>query len=64
MNIARNMEFIFVGALVVAATTCYALAAPAPAAHVQAQAASQEKIQVVRVVAKRLSAQEKAKLAA
>ena len=65
MSIAKNMEFIFVGALLVAAGTGLAVAAPAPAASkpVVASAQVKAKIPTVYVVGKRLTAEQKAKLA-
>lgn len=70
MNIAKNMEAIFVAAIVVASATSFATAAvPAlhtatPAAPVAAVAAKADtsKMQVVTVSAKRLTAAEKAAL--
>jgi hypothetical protein len=68
MNIAKNMEIIFVAATVLAAATSFATAAGtadttvariAPAAKV---AVSTAKMQVVTVTAKRLTAAEKAAL--
>jgi hypothetical protein len=75
MNIAKNMEAIFVAAIVVASATTFATAAvpatrafapiatrvAAPAAAVVAKADTSA-MQVVTVTAKRLSAAEKAAL--
>ena len=68
MNIAKNMEIIFVAATVLAAATTYATAA-APAdfvAPVSVPSAkvvvAQVKMPVVTVTAKRLTAAEKAAL--
>ena len=67
MNIAKNMEAIFVAAIVIASATTFATAAvpayavsAAPAA-VTAKAGA-GKMQVVTVTAKRLTATEKAAL--
>jgi hypothetical protein len=65
MNIAKNMEIIFVAAAVIAAATSYATASgvatvvAAPAAKV---AVADIKMPVVTVTAKRLTAAEKAAL--
>jgi hypothetical protein len=65
MNIAKNMEIIFVAATVIAAATSYATASDvatvvaAPAAKV---AVADVKMPVVTVSAKRLTAAEKAAL--
>ncbi|MYN18258.1 hypothetical protein GTP81_16010 [Rugamonas sp. FT107W] len=61
MNIAKNMEIIFVAATVLAAATSFATAA-APAAPAAKVAVSNAKMQVVTVTAKRLTAAEKAAL--
>ena len=62
MNIAKNMEFIFVAAVLVAVTASNAFAAPvAPAAKV---AVSKAPIATVVVVGKRLTTAQKAKRAA
>lgn len=66
MNIAKNMEAIFLAALGLASVTTFATAAPAtqqidPPALVQA--ASDTTMQVVTITGKRLSAAEKAQLA-
>jgi hypothetical protein len=67
MNIAKNMEAIFVAAIVVASATTFATAA-VPAARVAAPAtavvakADTAKMQVVTISAKRLTAAEKAAL--
>jgi len=68
MNIAKNMEIIFVAATVLAAATSFATAADtavapaAPAAKAAKVAVSSAKMQVVTVTAKRLTAAEKAAL--
>ena len=65
MNIAKNMEIIFVAATVIAAATSYATAADtvvAPAAKVAIVAQADIKMPVVTVTAKRLTAAEKAAL--
>jgi hypothetical protein len=63
MNIAKNMELIFVCALLVAAGTNYAVAVPAKtAAPVAVKATVSADIPTVYVVGKRLTAEEKAKL--
>ena len=65
MNIAKNMESIFVAALVVISATSFATAsAPAPrlAAASAVQAGADASMTVVTVSAKRLSAAEKASL--
>ncbi|MES2348377.1 MAG: hypothetical protein V4641_12510 [Pseudomonadota bacterium] len=65
MNIAKNMEIIFVAATVLAAATSFATAADAPVAPVAPAAkvaVSSAKMQVVTVTAKRLTAAEKAAL--
>ena len=63
MNIAKNMEIIFVAAAVIAAATSFATAAPAaPAAKIAMVAQTDVKMPVVTVTAKRLSAAEKAAL--
>ncbi|WP_348700343.1 hypothetical protein [Duganella fentianensis] len=60
MNIAKNMEAIFLAALVIAGATSYATAAvPERAVAIKADTAA---VQVVHVTAKRLSAAEKAAL--
>ncbi|MYN19294.1 hypothetical protein GTP81_21350 [Rugamonas sp. FT107W] len=67
MNIAKNMEAIFVAAIVVASATSFATAA-VPALHTAASVAAvaakadTSKMQVVTVSAKRLTAAEKAAL--
>lgn len=64
MNIAKNMEAIFVAAAVLLGATAYANAAlPAQQAVPAAVAAAPAKMQVVVVRAARLSAAEKAALA-
>jgi hypothetical protein len=65
MNIAKNMEIIFVAATVIAAATSYATASDvrAPAlAPVAKVAVAEVKMPVVTVTAKRLTAAEKAAL--
>jgi hypothetical protein len=65
MNIAKNMEIIFVAAAVIAAATSYATAAAAPAAPaatIAVVAQADVKMPVVTVTAKRLTAAEKAAL--
>lgn len=66
MNIAKNMEAIFVAAIIVASATTFATAA-VPATRTAAPAAVAAKadakaMQVVTISAKRLSAAEKAAL--
>lgn len=65
MNIAKNMETIFLAALVVVSATSFATAS-APAAHVApmtaVQASADANMTVVTVSAKRLTAAEKAQL--
>jgi hypothetical protein len=65
MNIAKNMEIIFVAASVIAAATSFATAADSPAAPVAKAAVVAQadvKMPVVTVTAKRLTAAEKAAL--
>jgi hypothetical protein len=67
MNIAKNMEAIFVAAIVIASATTFATAAApnynaAPAAVAATAKADTSKMQVVTVTAKRLTAAEKAAL--
>ena len=65
MNIAKNMETIFLAAVAVIAMTSFATAsAPAhrAAAPVTVQAVADAKMPVVTVSAKRLTAAEKAQL--
>jgi hypothetical protein len=64
MNIAKNMEFIFVAALVVAVSVSNAFAAPAAPATVAAKATAKAPIATVVVVGKRLSTAQKLKRAA
>lgn len=61
MNIAKNMEVIFVAAIALASVTGFASAA-APALHAARVAATpfDGKMQVVTIVGKRLGAAEKA----
>jgi hypothetical protein len=64
MNIAKNMEAIFVAAIVIASATTFATAA-VPATRATAPVAAKaeaSKMQVVTVSAKRLTAAEKAAL--
>lgn len=65
MNIAKNMEVIFVIAIALACVTGVATAA-VPAHHAAqagaVQASAQAKIQVVKISAKRLTAVQKAAL--
>lgn len=61
MNIARNMEVIFVAALAFAGVTGMATASRPPVEQAPAHAAAAESnVQVVTVSAKRLTAAEKA----
>jgi hypothetical protein len=64
MNIAKNMEAIFIAAVVIAGATTFATAAvPATRISVPAVAkADTSKMQVVTISAKRLTAAEKAAL--
>ena len=65
MNIAKNMEVIFVAATIIGAATSFATAADtpvAPIAPVAKVAIADVKMPVVTVTAKRLSAAEKAAL--
>lgn len=64
MNIAKNMEAIFIAAVVIAGATTYATAAmPAPRISTPvAVKADSVKMQVVTVSAKRLTAAQKAAL--
>jgi hypothetical protein len=68
MNIAKNMEFIFVAVAVIAGATTFATAADAPAIMVAADtrvahvATVSADMPVVTVTAKRLTAAEKAAL--
>ncbi|MFS2005912.1 hypothetical protein ACEN9F_19975 [Duganella sp. CT11-25] len=63
MNIAKNMEAIFVAAIVIASATTFATAAvPAYVAAPVAAKADTSKMPVVTVTAKRLTAAEKAAL--
>jgi hypothetical protein len=64
MNIAKNMEAIFIAAVVIAGATTYATAA-VPATRISVPAAAKvetSKMQVVTITAKRLTAAEKAAL--
>ncbi len=64
MNIAKNMEVIFFGAIALISATTFANASspvvPAKATAAVVQAAPQAPMQVVTVSAKRMSAAEKA----
>ncbi|MYM40668.1 hypothetical protein [Duganella qianjiadongensis] len=60
MNIAKNMEAIFLAALVIAGATSFATAAVPE--HVITAKADSAAVQVVHVSAKRLTAAEKAAL--
>lgn len=65
MNIAKNMEIIFVSAAVLLGATAYASAAADASAALQPSiqaAATQAPMQVVVIKAKRLTAVEKASL--
>lgn len=63
MNIAKHMEAVFIAAIAVVAATSFATAA-VPAHHKASAAAAPfvGKMQVVRIVGKRLSAVEKANI--
>jgi hypothetical protein len=67
MNVAKNMEFIFVAAVVVATSFANAFAAPAAPLEVAAQSAfvkapvAEAPIITIVVVGKRLRAEQKAK---
>ncbi len=61
MNIAKNMEVIFVAAIALVGATSFATAASTGAAP--AAIAAPAKMQVVTIVGKRLSAVEKARIA-
>jgi hypothetical protein len=61
MNIAKNMEALFIAAIgIVAATSIATAAVPAPRMAASAAAPFVGKMQVVTIVGKRLSAAEKA----
>ncbi len=64
MNIAKNMEAIFVIAVALASVTTFATAAAQDEAAISAPAVKAEhsKMQVVTISAKRLSAEQKAAL--
>ena len=66
MNIAKNMEVIFVAAVALIGSASFATATPqralAPAAIVASAAPSADTMQVVTVSAKRLTLAEKARL--
>jgi hypothetical protein len=64
MNIAKNMEAVFIAAIALVAATSFATAA-VPAHHKASAAAAAPfvgKMQVVTIVGKRLSANEKANI--
>lgn len=63
MNIAKHMELIFVGTLVLALGASYAIAAPAAHVPIVSKTAA-GKMPTVYVVGKRLTAEQKAKLGA
>ncbi len=66
MNIAKNMEIIFVAAVALIGATSLATAGAAPQTvliSAAAPAASPAKMQVVVITGKRLSAAEKARIA-
>jgi hypothetical protein len=61
MNIAKNMEAIFVVAIALVGVTSFATASsPAPVAPVVAAASDSVQMQTVTVVAKRMTPAEKA----
>ncbi|MBC7686459.1 MAG: hypothetical protein H7176_14685 [Bdellovibrionales bacterium] len=66
MSIVKNMEVVFVAALVLAGFTTYAMAdvrpAPPTAAKIAAQISTGDKVATVIVTTKRLTASEKARL--
>jgi hypothetical protein len=63
MNIAKNMEAVFVAAIALVAATSFATAAVPARQHPGAAAAPfVGKMQVVTIVGKRLSATEKARI--
>lgn len=62
MNIAKNMEVIFVAAIALIGASSLATAASTGAAA-QAVVAAPSKMQVVTIVGKRLSAAEKTRIA-
>jgi hypothetical protein len=66
MNLLKNMELVFVGAMLIAATGLAVAATPAkanPARLAAVSAPAKAKIPTVYVTAKRLTAEQKAKLA-
>lgn len=66
MNLLKNMELVFVGAMLVAATGVAVAANPAkvePARVITLAAPAKAKIPTVYVTGKRLTAAQKAKLA-
>jgi hypothetical protein len=70
MNVAKNMEFVFVAAAVVAMSLANAFAAPAAPLEIAAKTAfvkapvAENPVITIVVVGKRLTAAQKAKLAA
>ena len=66
MNIIKNMEVVFVAALVLAGFASFATAdvrpAPPSAAKIAAQISTQDRVATVIVTTKRLTASEKARL--
>jgi hypothetical protein len=67
MNIAKNMEAIFIATAIIAGATTYATAStPAPRIFIAADSVAQKveapAMQVVTITAKRLTAAEKAAL--
>ena len=66
MNIAKNMEIVFVAALVLAGFTSFATADVRPAApsaaKIAAQISTQDNVATVIISTKRLTADEKARL--
>ncbi|MES2320505.1 MAG: hypothetical protein V4631_23755 [Pseudomonadota bacterium] len=62
MNIAKNMEAVFVAIIVLAGVATFATAKVVPAPVPAAQVATTEKMTTVVVSTKRLTAAEKARL--
>ena len=62
MNIAKNMEAVFVAIIILAGIATFATAKVTPAPTPSAQAAAKQKVATVVVSAKRLSAAQKAAL--
>ena len=66
MNVIKNMEAVFVAALVLAGFATFATAdvapPPASAAKIAAQISTQDRVATVIVTTKRLTAGEKARL--